>query len=189
VKFSRFAGLGLCAVALAVAPACSTSESDADATSTATATSTALTEAPAAEDAVNRIGIDPCTLLTAAEAQDAVGFAPLTPSRQVPPDKEGASCDWLPPDNAPAGMIGVVIGVPGRLPDSAPQKIAGVDVVLTESPDRCFAHGRFEDGRGLFLLVSPSVEEVAAAGLDPDVTWCTQAVPTLEKMLTRLGWK
>ena len=83
----------------------------------------------------------------------------------------------------------MVIGVPGRLPDSAPQKVAGVDVVLTESPDRCFAHGRFEHGRGLFLLVSPSVEKVAAAGLDPDVTWCTQAVPTLEKVLTRLGWR
>ena len=178
MKITRSTALGLCALAIATAPACSTTESDVDTTAATSAESTTATDAR-----VNRVGIDPCTLLTDAEAEDAVGFAPLTPTLGIDPDNPRASCDLRPADTSVEVLIGVAIGEMKYIPDhDASLTVAGVEVKFSpETPDSCMAFARLDEGRGLLLRLVSTEEKRAAAALDPTDSWCTQAAPALEE--------
>ena len=184
VKITRSTALGLCALAIATAPACSTTESDVDTTAATSAESTTATDAR-----VNRVGIDPCTLLTDAEAEDAVGFAPLTPTLGIDPDNPRASCDWRPADTSVEVLIGVAIGEMKYIPDhDASLTIPGVEVKF--SPEtRIRAWHSLGSTKGVDCssgLSRPRRSALPPHSIPP-TAGARRPPPPSKKIITRLG--
>ncbi|EME24024.1 DUF3558 family protein [Rhodococcus triatomae] len=186
MNLHRSAALTLCALAITTTSACSSS--DADTTTSSTASSeplTAATPTPMPADALAaQVGVDPCSLLTGAEAEDALGIGPESSEFTFAADEPTVACEWHPPADAPDSVVSIVVGDVTPY-DGTDMQIAGFDVSFAGNPDFCYATAKSEDERGVMFQIYPVPDKVDS--VDPVDTWCKNSVPTMEAVLTRLA--
>ncbi|MFD1815785.1 DUF3558 family protein [Rhodococcus gannanensis] len=190
MNLNRSAALALCALAIATTPACSRSDADTatESTTSSAASSeplTAATPTPMPTDALAaQVGVDPCSLLTGAEAEEALGTGPASATFTFDSDKARVNCDWIPPADAPKSVVGILVGEAPTF-DGTDMRIAGYDVSFAGNPDFCMATAKSDSDRGVAFRIYPVPDKVDS--VDPVDTWCKNSVTTMEAVLTRLA--